>query len=333
MKKIDNKKKSLQTFEGQKSSWRMPFRLPRLKNLDHIKKSLRSYDGQKALWGFLFLLPWMLGFLFFFLVPLLTSLQFSFSEVSSGNSGVETAFIGFTNYIRAVAVNPNFNRLLFESSVDILIDVPLILIFSLFIAVVLNQKFFGRSVARSIFFLPVILASGVIVGLEAESLVQEINQQNAASGGLSNALGVFELARIMRGAGVNATIVSYLTGAVSRIYEIISLSGVQILIFLAGIQTISPSVYEAAKMEGATGYEAFWKITLPMLSPLILVNLVYTIIDSFSRSPVTDLIMEIGFDTFNFGLSSAMAWIYFLSIMLILGISWLFISKHVFYQE
>lgn len=298
-----------------------------------IKKSLRSYDGQKAFWGVIFLMPWILGFTFFFLVPLITSLQFSLSQVDSGSSGVETTFIGLKNYIQAVAVNPNFNRQLIESIMDILIDVPLIIIFSLFIAVVLNQDFFGRSFARSVFFLPVILASGVIIGLEAESLVQEINQQNAASGGLSNSLGSFELQRIMLGAGVNVTIVSYLTGAVSRIYEIVSLSGVQILIFLAGIQTISSSVYEAAKMEGATGYEAFWKITLPMLSPLILVNLVYTIIDSFARSPITDLIMETGFDTFNFGLSSAMAWIYFLSIMIILALSYFIISKHIFYQE
>ncbi|GAA4062569.1 sugar ABC transporter permease [Amphibacillus indicireducens] len=304
-----------------------------MKAIDKFKRSVKSYEGQKALWGFIFVFPWLLGFLFFFLAPLITSLQYSFSKVDPTPAGIQTTFVGFSNYMNAVLVNPNFNRQLIESIMDIVIDVPLILIFSLFVAVILNQNFFGRSVARSIFFLPVILASGVIVGLEAESLVQEINQQNAAMGGVSNALRAFELERIMIGAGVNVTIVEYLTGAVGRIYEIVSLSGVQILIFLAGIQTISPSVYEAAKMEGATGYEAFWKITLPMVSPLILVNLIYTIIDSFSRSPVTDLIMSTGFDNFNFGLSSAMAWIYFISIMLILGISSYLISKKVFYQE
>lgn len=304
-----------------------------MKKLKNFKRYLRSYDGQKSLWGFLFLLPWILGFIFFFLVPLLTSLQYSFSTVESGSEGIQTTFIGFSNYIRAVAVNPNFNRELVDSILAIVIDVPLILIFSLFIAVILNQEFFGRGVARSIFFLPVILASGVILGLESESLVQEINAQNATGGGLTGALQAFELERIMIGAGVNETIISYLTGAVGRIYEIVSLSGVQILIFLASIQTISPSVYEAAKMEGATGYEAFWKITLPMVSPLILVNLVYTIIDSFARSPVTDLIMETGFNNFNFGLSSAMAWLYFLSIMLILGLSAFVTSRYVFYQE
>src|SRR4030095_194801 len=131
----------------------------------------------------------------------------------------------------------------------------------------------------------------------------------------------------------NEDIVMYLMDAVERIYQIVSQSGVQILIFLAGIQTISPQLYEASKIEGATGYEAFWKITLPMVSPLILVNVIYTIIDSFSRNNMTTLIKETGFTTFNFGLSSAMAWIYFLVIMIILLVSTYFISKLVLYQE
>ncbi|GAB2545507.1 carbohydrate ABC transporter permease [Gracilibacillus alcaliphilus] len=301
--------------------------------LKQLGASLRTYEGQKTLWGMIFLAPWLLGFVFFFLVPFSMSLQYSFSNIEPGTDGINITFVGFANFIEAFTVNTNFNRQMLESILNIVINVPLIIIFSLFLAVILNQKFFGRSFARSIFFLPVILASGVILNLESTSLVQEINQQNAANGGLANALGSFELQRIMLRAGVNEYIVLYLTGAVERIYEIVSQSGVQILIFLAGIQTISPQLYEVSKIEGATGYEAFWKITLPMVSPLILVNVVYTIIDSFSRAPVTDLIMSVGFDNFNFGLSSAMAWIYFLSIMLILLLGTYTISKKVFYQE
>ena len=134
-------------------------------------------------------------------------------------------------------------------------------------------------------------------------------------------------------AGVNESIVLYLTGAVDRIYDIVSQSGVQILIFLAGIQTISPQLYEAAKIEGATGYEAFWKITFPMVSPLILVNVIYTVIDSFANNAATDLIREVGFSNFNFGLSAAMAWIYFIAVALILLISTYLISKRVFYYH
>lgn len=167
--------------------------------------------------------------------------------------------------------------------------------------------------------------------METSSLVQAINEQNA--GGAVSGLGTSELTRIMVNSGVSDNIVAYLTSAVDRIYQIVSQSGVQILIFLAGIQSVSPQLYEASKIEGATGYEAFWKITLPMVSPLILVNVIYTVIDSFSRSEMTTLIRETGFTNFNFGLSSAMAWIYFLAIMVILLIITFFISKRIFYQE
>jgi len=293
----------------------------------------RSYEGQKAFWGFIYVLPWLLGFVFFFLVPLITSLRYSLSDIEADAGGMKIEFIGFANYVQALTVNTSFNRTLTESVVNMVVNVPLIVIFSLFLAVLLNQKFIGRAVARSIFFLPVILASGIIATLESTSLVQAINDQNAGSGGFINALGAFELERIMLRSGVNENIVMYLTGAVDRIYQIVSQSGVQILIFLAGIQTISPQLYEASKIEGATGYEAFWKITFPMVSPLILVNVIYTIIDSFSRNGMTDLIKTTGFDSFNFGLSSAMAWIYFVAIMIILSISTYFISKRVFYQD
>ncbi|SEM57351.1 ABC-type sugar transport system, permease component [Paenibacillus sp. cl141a] len=293
----------------------------------------RSYGKQKALWGIVYVLPWLLGFIFFFLIPLLTSLMYSFSTVTANSEGIGITLTGMKNYVTAFTVNTSFNRMLTEAIVNMVVNVPLIVIFSLFLAVVLNQKFLGRSFARSIFFLPVILASGVILTLESNSLVQAINDQNAGSGGLINALGSFELERLMLQAGVSETIVNYLTGAVDRIYEIVSQSGVQILIFLAGIQTISPQLYEASKMEGATGYEAFWKITFPMVSPLILVNMIYTIIDSFSRNELTDLIRTTGFVQFDFGLSSAMAWIYFAAISIILLISTYFVSRKVFYHE
>ncbi|GIO84098.1 lactose ABC transporter permease [Paenibacillus faecis] len=293
----------------------------------------RNYGKQKALWGIAYVTPWLVGFIFFFLIPLLSSLIYSFSEVTANSQGISISLKGLSNYVAAFTVNTSFNRLLTEAIVDMVVNVPLIVIFSLFLAVVLNQKFLGRSFARAIFFLPVILASGVILTLESGSLVQAVNAQNAGSSGLINALGSFELERLMLQAGVSETIVNYLTGAVDRIYEIVSQSGVQILIFLAAIQTISPQLYEASKMEGATGYEAFWKITFPMVSPMILVNMIYTIIDSFSRNELTDLIRTTGFVQFDFGLSSAMAWIYFAAISLILLISTYFVSSKVFYHE
>jgi ABC-type sugar transport system permease subunit len=284
------------------------------------------------LWGFVYVLPWLLGFLFFFFVPLLTSLRYSFSSVAANANGITVEFVGFKNFVEALTVNTSFNRTLTNSIENMVVNVPLIVIFSLFLAVLLNQKFVGRTAARAIFFLPVILASGIILSLESTSLVQAVNEANAG-GKVVNTLSSFELQDMMLNAGVSEGIVNYLSDAVNRIYQIVSQSGVQILIFLAGIQTISPQLYEAAKMEGATGYEAFWKITFPMVSPLILVNVVYTIVDSFSMNEMTDLIRDTGFKNFNFGLSSAMAWIYFLAVALILLLSTYTISKKVFYYD
>jgi len=292
----------------------------------------RTYLQQKALWGIIFAFPWIIGFIFFFLVPLVDSLRYSFSSVVSSSEGLNINFIGFDNFINALTVNTSFNRSLVEAIVNMLVNVPLIVIFSLFVAVLLNQKFLGRAFARSIFFLPVILASGIILSLESSSLIQAVNDENIGSG-FASAMGVFELERIMLRAGVSEVIVEYLTGAVDRIYQIVSQSGVQILIFLAAIQTIPPQLYEASTMEGATGYESFWKITFPMVSPLIFVNMIYTIIDSFSVNALTDLIRQTGFTSFNFGLSSAMAWIYFLAIAIILATSSYIVSKRVFYYD
>lgn len=284
------------------------------------------------MWGFIYVLPWLIGFILFFLTPLINSLIYSFNKVETNIDGIFLHFIGFDNFKEALLINPNFNRTLISSIVDMLVNVPLIVIFSLFVAVLLNQKFRGRAVARAIFFLPVILASGVIANLESSSLVEALAAENAA-GRFISGLRSFELERMMLEAGVSEDIVMYLTGAVDRIYDIVSQSGVQILIFLAGIQTISPHLYEASKIEGATGYEAFWKITFPMVSPLILVNVVYTVIDSFASNATTDMIRQVGFQNFNFGLSSAMAWIYFLAVALILAVSTYIISKRVFYYE
>ncbi|MBO9599591.1 MAG: sugar ABC transporter permease, partial [Cohnella sp.] len=254
-----------------------------MKYLTKLRLRHRTYAQTKAMWGFIYVLPWLIGFIFFFLVPLISSMRFSLSKVEANSSGIIVNYIGFKNYAEALTINTSFNRILTESITNMVVNVPLIVIFSLFLAVMLNQKFIGRTFARAIFFLPVILASGVIMALDSTSLVQAINNANEG-GAVVRGLGTFQLEMMMENAGVNESLINYLTSAVDRIYQIVSQSGVQILIFLAGIQTISPQLYEASKMEGATGYESFWKITFPMVSPLILVNVIYTIIDSFASN-------------------------------------------------
>ncbi len=293
-----------------------------------------SLEQKNRYYGLYFILPWFVGFLLLFLVPLLASLRYSLSNLQVTNDGFSLDFIGLANYREALLSHESYVRILTESVANIAVNTPLIIIFSLFFAVLLNQKFKGRVLARAIFFLPVILASGIIASIENGDLMQSVvRSANDTTGGGLSIMKNLELTVLLVESGMNITLVEYLTGAVSRIYEIVSQSGVQILIFLAGLQSISPSLYEAAKIEGSTGYEAFWKITFPMISPLILTNLVYTIIDSFISDETSRLVVDTAFKSFNFGLSAAMAWMYFAVIALVLWVTTAIVSRKVFYQD
>jgi len=293
-----------------------------------------SLERKKAVWGWIFILPWLLGFIFLFSVPLLQSLFFSFNDLSMGTTGYKTDYVGWNNFIRALTVHPTYNRIFVESITEMVVNVPLIILFSLFSATLLNQKFRGQKLSRAIFFLPVILASGALAVINSNDfLANVVGSVGQDEGGNFAGLQSFELEMMLYESGMSPVIVDYLTDAVDRIYDIISSSGVQILIFLAGLQSISASIYEAAKMEGATGYEIFWKITFPMMSPLILTNVVYTIIDSFNDNRMTALLNTTAFGVLDFSLSAAMGWIYFIGITVILAIAAGIISRRVFYYD
>jgi ABC-type sugar transport system permease subunit len=295
-----------------------------------------TLDDRKAWMGVAFVTPWLLGFLFLFAVPLVQSFHYSLNKLEMIDSGLSFSYEGLANYKTALLENAEFNRALTEAVVDMVLNVPMILFFSLFTAVLLNQKFHGRALARAIFFLPVILASGVIANMETSSFMTQIMQSLTKGGAESGGFGLlqsFQLERMLIEAGLNLQVVDYLTGAVDRIYEIISASGVQILIFLAGLQSISPSLYEASKIEGATSYESFWKITFPMVSPLILTNMVYTIIDGFNNNQTTKIINDMAFGKLNFGLSAAMSWLYLAVVALVLAVCTALVSRKVFYHE
>lgn len=293
-----------------------------------------TLSRKRSLLGFAFITPWLLGFLFMFATPLIQSIKFSFSKLTVAPTGYELEFMGWTNFKDALLVDAAFNRILTQSVSEMALNVPMILFFSLFSATLLNQKFRGRVLARAIFFLPVILASNAISAAEAAGLINLVGDASAVNemGEGSSDYNILSMVMMLREVGLPASFVDYIVQAIVRIYDIITSSGVQILIFLAALQSVPGSMYEVAKMEGATAYESFWKITFPMVSPLILTNVIYTIIDSFSGSPVTDLIFTTAFKTQNFGLSSAMSWIYTLIVSLILLIVGLVLSRRVHYN-
>ena len=297
-----------------------------------IKSFRLTIKQRKKIGGYLFSLPFLIGFLFFFLYPFIQSFIFSLNKLELTPSGYLLHFTGLKNYYDAILVNPEFSRTFVETIADMAINLPLILTFSFFTAIILNQEFKGRTLARIIFFLPVIYSAGVVLRLEQTDYITEIMKSSDQAGIFSSQTLKILFSQIKF---LPDTAIQYVLSAIERFAEIIKASGIQILIFLAGLQSISPSLYEAAKVEGASGWESFWLITLPMISPLILTNTVYTIVDTLTvaDNKLVQLIRKTAFLGEGYGMSSAMAIIYFAAIILLLAIVFKIISKHIFYHE
>lgn len=293
----------------------------------------KSLAYRNAVTGYLFTLPFTVGFLVFLLVPLLQSLRMAFSTVKF-DGGIVYEYVKLYNFKYIFTVDPEFVPFMLNELWQMIYTIPSIIIFSFFIAIVLNQEFKGRGLVRAIFFLPVILSSGVLVGIETNNtLLQGLKDVIAET---SNATSITDVVKsLFLAEGEYIGPIQYVFDAVDRIYDIAIGSGIQIIIFLSGLQTISPSMFEAAKIEGATAWETFWKITLPMVSSLILVNVIYSIIDFFVRSDneVMEHIKETMTAQAEYGRSSAMAWTYFALIAAIIALVSAFISKRVYYYD
>lgn len=320
-----------------------------LKKLSNMIASKIKYEKRQAIWGIIFILPLMIGFVYFFLIPFCTTVVYSFSNVKNMGTnsetnqfiGVITEWVGFDNYKYIWNEHSTFKQTMLSSFGDTLLNVPLIIIFSLIIAVVLNSEFRGRAFVRAVFFMPVIFNSQAIdvamnTGSAIGEAMEEANQDVFST--------MFNFSDFLTNANLPATAVNFLSSASESIFDIISYSGVQILIFLSGIQSVPKHLYEAAKIEGATQYEIFWKITFPMVSPLMLTAGVYTVVDSFLRSEILTVINKFktaGNITFsgglgnltNYGVHAAMSLLFCLSSVLIIAIVIFVISKVVFYYD
>lgn len=300
------------------------------------KKQLRGLQRRKAISGYLFILPFIIGFLTFMLKPLIQSFYMSLCDVKVSPAGYTftlQSFI-FANYKQAFTIDTQFNRLLTEEISRMSYNALAIIVFSFFIALLLNQKFKGRALVRAIFFLPVILSSGVIIGVEtSNSLMSSVADTIEES--MTGVSITDTIQTILTTSGVGTRAFETIFKIVDGIYDVALASGIQIIIFLSGLQTISPSMYEAAAIEGCTSWESLWKITFPMISPLLLVNWVYTVVDYCMRSD--NQLMKKITDTMNvnmdYDFASAMAWAYFAIVIAIIGISSLLISKGVYYYE
>ena len=300
-----------------------------------------SLDRRKARAGYFFVLPFLIGFIAIYLPMIWDSIVFSFCRVQIvPGEGQISEFVGFTNYMEALFVNPDFVKTLVTGIKELAFDIPAIILFSLFMAVLLNQKMAGRAAFRAILFVPVIISTGLMESIASQNIMDDMGEEGIEQGTETSTaaeiVSAIDIQALFAGMKVGTELVEYVATMINNIYDIVNRSGVQMLIFLAGLQSISPAIYESCSIDGATGWETFWKITFPMISPMILVNAVYTIIDSFTTDQNTVMVFIDKVYTQASGgkeISSAMSWMYFLIVILIVAAVAGIASAFVFYQK
>ena len=304
------------------------------------KKKIASLDRRKSRAGWVFVLPFIIGLLLIYIPIIFDSILLSFQDVTINQEGqVVKTFVGWANYREAIMGDVGFAENLWKGLGKLAFDIPAIIIFSLFMAVMLNQKMVGRAAFRAIFFIPVILSTGLMESIESQNIFGDEMESEIENGsGASTAseiVSAMDVERLFANMKIGTGIVDYVTKAINNIYDIVNRSGVQMLIFLAGLQSISPAIYESCSIDGATEWETFWKITFPMISPIILVNVIYIIIDSMTSSSnvIMQQIEELSFSASKMGVASAMAWVYFLVNAIIITLFFLVISRYTYYQQ
>ena len=300
------------------------------KNVPKKRKKLLSLRGLEAMHGYMFVLPFITGFVFLFLIPTMQSINYSFSLVSMDTEGISHSIIGGANYRFIFLEHPIWNETLVSTIIDNAAATVVILLFSLFAALLLNQKFFSRNIYRAIFFMPVIMTTGVAFSIIQSSLGAGDGTDLMGSLQTSfmfQATGMHDI--LLRG-GIPPNIVAVIINTTNQIFNYIPKCGVQILLFLSGMAKIPVSHYEASKLEGAGAWLNFWRITFPILTPILFLNAIYTILDNFIAygNQIMDIIHTTGFGRLQrLDHSAAMSWSYFTVVLLFFGIAWLLIGR------
>ena len=276
-------------------------------------------------------IPWVIGLFVFFAVPLFNTVMSSFGKLSVGTGGEQVFdFIGTKNYTDLFTTITSKNgsllvQIFTEENIRIFTNTPVLMIFSLFAAILINKEFKGRTLARLVFFLPIILGLDIVQTLMSTSI--EGNYMDVSVQSMFSAKdGV--LSFICENIFLPDAVMDFMASLNENIYTIVSGCGVQILIFLAGLQSISPALYEVAKIEGAGSYVIFWKITLPMLSNILVFVLVYSFVDLFLASSIADEIFYLAFTQNNIGAGSALSIVYMVNVVIDMGLL-LFVLKKV----
>ena len=319
------------------------------------KRKRASLNTRRARMGWIFVLPFILGLILVYFPVIVESISYSLADYkvipAIQGGGYTLTWVGFDNYEKAISTvidsktGETFIEMVVTDLAQQAVDIVAILMLSLFIAVLLNQKMIGRAAFRAIFFIPVVVGAGIMTKIDATSaeilstasgMLEEIDTGSVAGGGFGSLASAMDIGAMFESLGFGGELVSIVSGLVGNIMTIVNRSGVQMLIFLAGLQSISPSIYESCQMEGASAWEIFWKITLPMLSPMILANAIYTVVDAFTSEGNRVMAYIIGDNTGSISpnpVSAAQAWMYFaliaLALIAVMGIC----SSFVFYQR
>lgn len=311
------------------------------------KKTRISYEKKKKLYGYIFIALWLVGTIYMFIIPLAESVRYSLSKTTTVNAadiannkyegmtrpGILCEWNNFENYKFIFNTDPDYVPNLIKSLSAMPGDTFMIIVFSLFLALMLNQKFRGRTLARAIFFIPVLVATGpVLAVINGEVTSQGVGEASQFSS-LFQIDMVDSFLEFMGFSNISQSFANKLGEIASDLFNLIWRCGIQTIIFLSALQQIPTAAKEAAQMEGATGWEFFWKITFPTISPMILANLIYTVIDVFidANNPVMVQVLARNLQ-WQYDISTAMAWTYFGIVGVALGIISAIISKFVFYQ-
>ena len=292
-----------------------------------MKKSLKDFTRKKQMYGRMFILPWEIGFVLFFLQPLVQSLVFVFSEVTVNfDEGIfVTKFNGLHNIRYFLYEDTEYVNYLVESLTSFVYTIPLIVALSLIVGVLLNQKFKGRIVFRSIFFLPVIIATGVVMTyLQGDATAQAMRSGSSSANGI-------DISNILMSMNLTESVSSTLLGFVNQIFDLFWDCGVQIVLFISGLQSIPEQLYEVCRVEGANKWEEFWYVTFPMLSGTTLLVIVFTAIEIFTDSG--NKVMTYGFNAMRQNMwwqGPTILWVYFALVGAILAVAVLLIQKKLF---
>ena len=299
------------------------------------RKPLWSLQRQKSLYGYVFVIPFIVGMISVFIPMMIKTVQFSFSDIEMGTEGYTLVDAGLKYYNKILFEDPFYVRQLLDSLSSLLVDTAIILIYALFMATLLSRDIKGRGAFRAIMFLPVIIATGIID--RADSISAQVLSSSVLSSAGDTAQGMFtsfDIETLILSLQLGDGFVEFIVGVINDMYGIITRSGVQLLIFLAGLQSISPAIYESATVEGATWWESFWKITFPMITPMLIVNTVYTVADSFTAydNTLMSRIYSVISGT-DYSLGSAMSLLYFVVLAVVLAIVIGIMNRMVFYEN